>query len=297
MSDEPESSALQRLYDEAHQAYWAGDYPRALANLEVFTKASPDSIPGWIYLDRARALSADFADRLREADAARARRRIYILGCGRSGTWLAAAMMSCFADTFVLDHEAPVGRFLRLDASEPTHVIKREWCAYETAHLIPETVGLLYLIRFPLDVLVSRHVEQNYYIKPERWRQEIAALRLLTAQRRANLLALRYEDLVTRPDCEQKRVAAAFGLEPRIPFSRFPEVFVPSEFITNAMNGLRPPAPTSIGRWRSSPEYVAYCRALGAEIGEDVGWVCDRFGYEPPTLAEAPDETEPDRDD
>lgn len=266
--------------DRGFQAYEARDYERSLLHFKRLQQLDPQDQYIWNYIDRAQGRSPRF----REVLAASPRRRIYILGCGRSGTWLATALMTCFRDTFVLLQEVAAGRFTRVDAPDGTHVLKRESDSYETAHLIPNEVGLLYVLRFPLDVLVSPHVDIKYYIDPDRWLGEIRAFRRLYDEKRPNMYVLRYEDLVCRPDDEQSRVGNYFGLEVGIPFSRFHLEFQIDERIAKAMNGIRAPEQSSISRWQRDAEFREYCRKIWPKIEGEARWICDTFGYELPVF-------------
>lgn len=68
--------------------------------------------------------------------------------------------------------------------------------------------------------MVSPHGDIKYYISVERWTGEIAALRRLHEEQRANACVVPYEDLVSQPDREQERIGKFFGLSVARPFSR-----------------------------------------------------------------------------
>ncbi|MBN1554425.1 MAG: sulfotransferase [Phycisphaerae bacterium] len=222
--------------------------------------------------------------------------RIYILGCGRSGTTLLLAMMTCFRDTYVLLEEAArtgedhYSRFDTLHRPERTHVIKRASNASDFAHEIPHPIGLLYLVRHPLDVLTSTLRFQGkvypYYITPSRWLAEVRALRGLLEASRPNMMTLSYENLVSRPDQVQEQIARTFGLEYDRPFSRFQENFSTEEGIATTMNGIRPPDTASLHRWREV-RHREYLRSLWPDIAKEANWFCDRFGYSIREIQEA----------
>lgn len=286
MTDHPAEQDDSASYHREHAfvAYKSGDYEAALRHLKRLHEVDPADPHVLYYIDRSQGRTSDFAMTLQKLDGGMPRRRIFILGCGRSGTWLATAMMTCFEDGFVLLKEVPVGRFTRIDAPERTHVLKRESDSHETACLIPETIGLLYVLRFPLDVLVSPHVDIKYYISVERWIAEIQALRRLYENKRTNMYVVRYEGLVAHPDREQGRVGQFFGLTPARPFSRFHESFTIEDRVAKAMNGIRRPENSSIERWRQNAEYRDYCQAMWPRIEADVRWVCETFGYALPNF-------------
>jgi hypothetical protein len=259
------------------------DAERLFAELQVL---KPGSLSIRQYLDRARGFAPHFAELLRERDGGTPRKRIYIMGCGRSGTTMLMSMMRCFADTFVLidperGGEDSIGRFATLDAPERVHVIKRDAIAHQYAHLIPDCIDILHIVRHPLDVLVSDlKLDKTWerYIKPDRWEPEMASLQALIDRR--PMLIVRYEDLVADPDRVQAVIESGFDLRPSIPFSRFHQSFEPAKIIADTMNGVRAPSTASIDRWSRTSDNIDYCRSLWPEIRSQVEWVCERFGYD-----------------
>lgn len=217
--------------------------------------------------------------------------RIYILGCGRSGTTLMLSLMTCFADTYTLLDEAALGgedyagRFLRIDRPEKTHVIKRASNAYEFSPKLPDDLWLLYVIRHPLDVFTStlKLGDKTYdkYISTERWLAEMSALKTLVSQNRKRLVIVRYEDLVSDPDRAQQDIADAIGLEIAKPFSRYHENFETSAVIRDSMNGVRKPDQNSIDRWRHA-QFKPYVDEIFSQVGPEIGWVNTRFRYSRP---------------
>jgi hypothetical protein len=260
-------------------ALQANDLKRAAFHYQALTALEPKERFRWQYLDRSRELSPDFADVLARIDGGNPKNRIYILGCGRSGTYLLTSLMECFRDTAVLIEEVPYGRFARFLGPERTHVLKRDVVAQYTIDLIPSSISLLYIIRFPLDVLVSRHLRDDFYIKPDHWRREIAMLRRIHKK----VTVVRYEDLVSEPDKVQQWLAQNLGVEPQRPFSSFDENLKVGNLVARAMHGVRPVSARSVGRWRD-PDLQKYCKSIWPGIRDDVAWVCDTFGYEFPAL-------------
>lgn len=264
-------------------AFERRDWAAAIAHLGRLVELVPDHPWAGNLLDRA--LGADparLALHLAAQDGERPRQRLYVTGCGRSGTWLLLGMMTTFRDTAVLMAEAAVGRFARLTAAERVHVLKRAHDSHESLATIPPAIALLHLVRFPLDVLVSRHRDRDRHVTPERWRAETAALRGLLAAGRAGLMVVRYEDLVREPDRVQAAIAERFALAPELPFSRFAERARFDGLTLEAMKGLRAPDTRSIGAWRRDPEAIAYCRTIWPAIAADVAWLCARFDYASP---------------
>ena len=223
---------------------------------------------------------------LSEIDREKPRSRIYIMGCGRSGTYLLTGLMECFRDTYVLPDEVPAGRFARVRAPERTHVLKRDALAPLMIEFLPPSIHLLFIVRFPLDVLVSAYGETQYFMPPKIWSRYTVALRRLLIAGRPNLKVIRYEDLVGKPDETQAKIARHYRLDVLRPFSQFGQGFAVSDPIAAAMNGIRPPDTASIGRWRTDPRHIEYCRTIWPEIREDALWLCRAFDYEVPAELE-----------
>lgn len=218
---------------------------------------------------------------LRAKDAGTPRTRIYIMGCGRSGTWLLTGIMSTFEDVFLLADEGPVTRFANINASETVHVAKRNDIAYGTINLIPREIRILAIVRHPFDVLTSYNPtsQREFHIAPLRWNLEMQALRWLVETKRPGTLIVRYEDLVTNPNGTQKAIADFFKLRIRIPASEYGRSFRAPETAIAAMHGMRRPDVNSIGRWKRDPELVAYIAGLVPNLKPQLDWVSRQFGY------------------
>src|SRR5688572_10546282 len=68
---------------------------------------------------------------------------IYIMGCGRSGTWLLTGIMSTFENVSVLYQEVPVEYFGLIRCDRSVLVLKRDAQAYETIESIPLQVSII----------------------------------------------------------------------------------------------------------------------------------------------------------
>src|SRR5690349_21521017 len=68
--------------------------------------------------------------RLAEFDVRKPLRRIYVMGCGRSGTWLLTHVMGTFSDVEVVRREVPIEYFGLLLTDLPVLVLKRDRNAY-----------------------------------------------------------------------------------------------------------------------------------------------------------------------
>jgi hypothetical protein len=271
---------------QARHALQTGDRVGAVYHYEMAARLQTVPRYAWNYLDLAREVSPYFDSLLSNIDEDRKRTRIYIMGCGRSGTFLLSCLMECFYDTYSLADEVPAGRFARLALPEATHVLKRNSQSPLIIDFLSHQIHILYIVRFPLDVFVSSHVDTPYFISTSMWCRHTAALRRLLSVRRPNLKVLRYEDLVRSPDKLQQQIARHYDLKVLRPFSQFHCRSAVSDTIAGYMNGIRPPDTNSIGRWCSNPEHVAYCRKLWPEIRDDALWLCRAFGYDVPAELE-----------
>lgn len=232
------------------------------------------------------------ARRLEELDLISARQRLFLMGCGRSGTWLLTSLMSCFNETTVVAKELPVEAFALLKTDQPSIVLKRAWDSYRHAVAIPHAIGIICIVRHPYDVLTSHNPEtaRKYHIAPERWVGELQALRQMLEGGRSQLLVLRYEDLVDDPQAVLTGIAGRFGLvQGRDPADSQRTAVLPPEAV-RAMHGTRPIDRSSVGRYRHDPEAIAHLRAIMPQLGETLTWMAQRFAYDlhlPPVIQTA----------
>jgi hypothetical protein len=228
-----------------------------------------------------RSLSAT----LRELDGGRPRTRIFIMGCGRSGTWLLTGIMATFEDLFLLAEESPYTRFADIKGEQSVHIVKRDFMSFEQVDLIPPEIGILAVVRHPFDVLTSHHpaFQFRYHISPRRWNGEMGALRWLLETKRPKSMIVRYEDLVTDPDGRQKAIADFFGLRIRISAMDYQRVFRPPEEALQAMHGIRQPDKKSVGRWKNDPLDRAHIMEILPELQPSLEWVSAQFGYDTST--------------
>jgi hypothetical protein len=185
--------------------------------------------------DDALETRLDQIDRTRPID------RIFVMGCGRSGTWLLTGIMSTFDDTCVVAKEVPVELFAQLTTTGRTLVLKRNNVSYERFSQIPPRIKVAYAIRHPYDVLTSHNPTSahTYHIDPKRWLGEMAALRGVIESGRKNVCIVRYEDMVTDADGVQKKLGDELGLTARTSVKDLATVFNPSGKAKSAMHGLR----------------------------------------------------------
>ncbi len=185
-------------------------------------------------------------------------RHLHIVACSpRSGTTLLhEAMVTCFRADRHYDHEM---RFNRVSARDgETLITKRpKDIMYMPAVIDDPGIFVIYLLRDPRDVIVSRHGKDRglYYSNIRLWRELHAYAKSLYGHER--FLELKYEDFVTAPDLAQQKIAERFEwLEVLHRFSAYHEHAQVSAKSELAMHSVRPIAPTSVGIWKQHPERV-----------------------------------------
>lgn len=209
-------------------------------------------------------------------------KRIYVMGCGRSGTWLLTALFATFRGVEIFPDETTVETFASHVASEPVLVLKRDSTSYQTVESIPHDIAIAWIVRHPFDVLTSHNptTGHKFHIQPHRWLGEMLALQYLMATARPNTTIVRYEDLVTRPAAIQSQIAAAYGLETEAGVDQIAMRYRPSDAADRAMHGLRPIDRDSLEKFRRDPEKLAYLRSILPRLGGTLQWVAETFGYD-----------------
>jgi hypothetical protein len=211
---------------------------------------------------------------------------IYIMGCGRSGTWLLTGIMSTFKDISILYREVPVEYFGLLRCQRAALVLKRDAQAYETIESIPQQISIIFAVRHPFDVLTSVHPRTRrskgrlYHITPGRWLGETMALKWLIDSARPRTKIVRYEDLAGDPNKIQSEIATSLDLEIETSAMEFHKVFKPPAKVIDTMHGLRSPEISSVERWRTDPSAIAYLKTLRLRLADCLPWVERTFGYD-----------------
>ncbi|MFT3730993.1 MAG: hypothetical protein QM780_06125 [Hyphomicrobium sp.] len=220
--------------------------------------------------------------RLDRIDGHRPIDRIFVMGCGRSGTWLLTGLMSTFKDTCVVAKEVPVELFAQLTTTGRTLVLKRNNVSFERLSQIPARIKIAYAIRHPFDVLTSHNPTSAhvYHIDVARWLGEMSALRAALEDGRQNFCIIRYEDLAGDAAGVQKKLANELGLEVASSASELASVFKPSGKAESAMHGLRGIDTRSLNVYKNDPQRIAYLRSIRPQLGEMLDWVAKRFSYD-----------------
>ena len=167
--------------------------------------------------DRFITRGGQLSELLARIDGGRLVNRIFVMGCGRSGTWLLYSLLTRVMDSYALFEEVDVARFARIKSDKLNHLLKRYHKSYSTAHLIPRSVGVVWIVRHPFDVLTSHHPVRNshraFHVGSNRWNGEMDALKTFIGEARPNGIVVRYEDLVSDPDGALQGIVEAFGQE------------------------------------------------------------------------------------
>lgn len=263
---------------EAQAARSAGAIERANANVEAIVRDTPKELRGERWYDVAVARSSGFRETLERS---REKRRIYIVGCGRSGTWFTLGMMSTFEGVYITPDERHFGHFAAIaERTEPVHVVKRMFDAHLDFDTAPDCIDILYVLRDPRDVMTSRHVDTERYISLQRWSDEMTALKRLLSSGRQSLKIVRFEDLATTPDKVQAELAGEFGLEVAHHANNFHRTYQPTAGAVAAMHSLRPPDPSTVGRWRRDSDQADFVNQMLPEIVKVFAPLGERFGYD-----------------
>jgi len=133
----------------------------------------------------------------------------------------------------------------------------------------------VFMARDPRDVIVSEHGREpgKYWSNVRVWRQALNVHAQIRDHPR--FVVVRYEDLVTAPDAVQGELIRRMPfLKPGVPFSRYHEhisaAAAQSEQFNQAMRGVRPVTPESIGAWRAHLPRVKAQLAMHGGITTDL---------------------------
>lgn len=203
-------------------------------------------------------------------------KRIFIAGCGRSGTTLLCNYMFAYNDTFVLPFEAPSDYLYRYDSFLKNKdwvrnfVVKRTYECHSTLHTLPEDIHLIYVVRHPFDCLTSYiGSSKDFHISIERWKQEFAALQSLKKnQVDRKITYVKYEDIIFNTNEIQNRIGRDLKLESKIKFEELNIVGIESK-----------PHSLSIFKWKNNQNFKNYLIDVYSKNKEDFLKFSDIFQY------------------
>jgi hypothetical protein len=205
--------------------------------------------------------------------------RIHIVGCGpRSGTTLITEMMiACFDIDLYTTHEDSLYTPPSNDAKIFLTKNPKDILVVEPALNIMSNLTVIYLVRDPRDMIISKHGKdiKRYWGGLKFWKAYTPYGRKLKDH--PNFITVRYEDLVTAPDCVQNNLQKRMKfLIKRAPFSLYHEVAKPSGAALEALRGVRPVSKISVGGWQKHLPRIAGQLQLHGSITRDL----IEFGYE-----------------
>lgn len=187
-------------------------------------------------------------------------KRIHIVGVSpRTGTTLLAeAINTCFKIDYSTSHEDEL--FTRAPNSPDVFLSKcpKDIMIVGPSLKIDPNLFVICMIRDPRDIIVSKHSKDpdRYWAGLKFWKHYSKEIPKLADHPR--FIPIRYEDLVTEPDKVQKLISDKIPfLKKQIPFSRYHKAARVSNLSKEALGGIRPIKPTSIGKWREHKSRVA----------------------------------------
>lgn len=217
--------------------------------------------------------------------AAQLKQHVVICGFPRSGTTLCQLMVeSCVTGIRIFGRERRALEVAQFGhRSHPSVVTKRpkdvflinEIREFYRSHAA--NVRFILMNRDPRAVLTSIHFSKpsEYFVSVNTWRHIYAHWKW--ARDSADVIDVRYEDLISSPDDVEHRVSEFTGWNVTRPFRRFHES-VPGGFDIRALNGLRELDSGNLTRWQDNCHFRRI-RSLLSEMPE-LPEILVELGYE-----------------
>jgi hypothetical protein len=252
---------------------------------EIIARAGDSRQNAQLHFERELAalrLPGALTTRLAEIDRVRRFRRLYVMGCGRSGTWLLTGFLSTFVGIDIVQREVPMEAFGVLTTRKSVLLLKRNDTAYQRIGEVPESIEIVYILRHPYDVLTSHNPNTGkvYHIGPERWTGEIESLRYIVQSGRNNTTIIRYEDLVRNPEKTQAYLSKTLNLSIRSSARDIAHTFRATPRVAKSMQGVRSIDTNSVDRYKTDAAKIEYLRALRPRLLPMLRWVAKRFDYD-----------------
>lgn len=201
---------------------------------------------------------------------------IYVQGCARSGTTLLKQLLAAgYENLELLPGEFHPQRALAAAAEIPTGhmaVASRSYQASLEMDRIEPRTRIVWLLRSPLDVLISKHPNKtdrgpgHFYVAPSRWVRSVELWRSWSSC--PQVVTVRFEELIERPEWSQNRIANRLGLRIQRPFELCYRHFDRRPENVKPMGGVRMLDRSRIDRARSHPELVRHLYACFLENRE-----------------------------
>lgn len=262
------------------KAFDVGDYDLALFAFSKLSVLDPEHPWAWKYLRKLTGLVDGFEKALIDMDSDKPKKRLFVTGCGRSGTWLMTILMASFRDIAIIPRETDIGNYAWVTTAAPSLLLKRSHDAWKYFKLLPASIAVIHMVRHPFSVLTSSHLGNSRHIKIERYVAEMEAM-FNYIYTRPNTIIVRYESLIQKPDFEQKRIAELFGLHISRPFSRFHEQsynILPN--IVESMGQIRPIDSKAVDKWKKNQGEFSYLEDCLASYPALFKKISSKFDYD-----------------
>lgn len=209
--------------------------------------------------------------------------RLLICGCARSGNTLMLHLLDTGFKETEISYDGPGGEVIpsKKDVVEGKVTVGKfpKKAGKLSKWIKDESFGVVYMIRDPRDVLVSKHwlKPHKYWVQPKRW---IATAEIANEYKdHERVILVRYEDLLRNPGDIQRKISVKFRLEILRPFDECHREFDLNDNINmNNMNGARPLDSSRIGNWDKDPDKKAYVDRTLNSFPDISKWM-KKFGY------------------
>ena len=223
----------------------------------------------------------------------RSTKYIYVMGCSRSGVTLMRELIGAgFNDIYSPHRELSLGSFLKLRHSTNNILVSSR--NYDTSlNLEMEDVKkyhnltIVWMLRNPLDVLVSTHVpgkqysykggpDGAFYTSPER---VIQSMELYNQLKNINkVITIKYEDLVGESSVVQNEIVDKCKLKIKTQFNDCHKSFAENPQTINAIHSTRPLDTKGINRWKSCDKNIEYIKNILSKYPQLIA-LCEDMGY------------------
>lgn len=200
-------------------------------------------------------------------------KRIHIVGTGpRTGTTLICELMAaCFNIPYHTDHEDRI--FKDPPARDGIFLTKcpKDILVIKPILALDHNLYVICMIRDPRDSICSKHGEDptKYWAGLRYWKTYSSYWEKLNNHSR--VISLKYEDLVSNPDETQKIIMKHWPwLQKTHAFSSYHKIANVSKDSLDALGGVRPISPTTIGNWKNHLPRIAGQIKIHGSISDDL---------------------------
>ncbi len=186
-------------------------------------------------------------------------------------------MTSCFAIDSYCEHEQSVFNDSGLSGNVICTKRPREIPFMRWAMAVNPDLYVIYVLRDPRDVVVSRHKKAagQFYTSLKVWKESEKCRSGLLGHKR--FLVVTYEDMVGKPELVQRAIEGFLPfLQKKADFSHFHQHAKPSGSTAAALNGLRPLDVSRVSVWQ---QYLPRLKAQFQRYG-DISSDLVALGYE-----------------